>query len=162
MCFVCIPWRVPCLWTPPCQQPSLGLYLWPVFIVVLSWERTGWMNTKQPSGAKWRPNDRMAGCVPTEVLWLELKGQERASQAQSTWAPEELALGEGFSSNKQPFHPSHSSNGVNLNLTYCITPFVFNLWTCFGLLVVKSYKHREFPLSLYLYLVKSFQGIWDT
>lgn len=39
------------------------------------------------------------------VCW-KWKGRRGHHRAQSMWTPEELALGEGFSSSKQPFRPS--------------------------------------------------------
>lgn len=54
---------------------------------------------------------------------------------------------------QQTPHTSHSGN-VNLNLIYCIGLFGFKLCTYFGLIVVKSYKHKKFPLSLCLFLTQ--------
>lgn len=61
--FVYIFWVVPCHWMCHIISPSLGLYLWCFNCCGLLRKNSGWLNTKQYSSAKWRPNAKMVPCV---------------------------------------------------------------------------------------------------
>ena len=149
----------------PCQQPSLDLYLWSVLIVVSLGENGSWLNTKQFRWTRWSPNESMAVCV--QLTGLRCASKVCCVCVQSfccVWLCNLMDYSPpGFSVHgvlipwfgERDSTPANSPAltsklAVSLNLIYCPVLFAFNWWTCFDLILITSYKHEKFPLSLFV------------